>query len=189
MNEEDNISPARRGALFGAVGLAAVVAGGVSAWMKFRPHDIASTGAGAERPVEAAVWSSSFESLNGDPLHMKSLSGKPVLLNFWATWCPPCVDEFPLIDSFYRQNLSKWHVLGLAIDQRPSVEKFLARIPVSFPIAFGGLSGTDIGRKLGNESGGLPFTAIFDSAGSLKDRKIGQLTPDDLQRWSSTITN
>ena len=115
---------------------------------------------------------------------MRSFHGKPLLLNFWATWCPPCVEEMPLLDRFFAENSGKgWQVLGLAVDQVAPVTRFLQHTPVRFPIALAGLAGTDLSRTLGNSGGGLPFSVVFDAAGAIAQRKMGQLAPQDLQQW------
>ena len=116
---------------------------------------------------------------------MGAFAGKPLLLNFWATWCPPCVDELPMLNTFNRENKANgWQVVGLAIDQPSSVRKFLARLPLDFPVGLAGLGGSELGRSLGNLTGGLPFTVVFSGDGRVAHRKMGQVTPEDLKTWS-----
>ena len=118
---------------------------------------------------------------------MQTLKGRPLLLNFWATWCPPCVEELPLLDAFYRQNSAKsWQVLGLAIDQPSAVRGFLQRTPVSFPIALAGVGGTELAKAFGNSSGGLPFSVVISAAGEVLQRRIGRVTAADLAQWSQS---
>jgi len=137
---------------------------------------------GAEPP--AAFWSQSWESPDGQPLAAADLRGQPLLVNFWATWCPPCVEELPLLDQFYQSRRAQgWQLLGLAIDQPSAVRAFLARRPLSFPIGLAGLGGTELSRELGNSNGGLPFSVLFDRAGRLVERKLGRLHAEDLERW------
>ena len=127
-----------------------------------------------------------FERPEGGVVSLQSMAGKPLLLNFWATWCPPCVDELPMLNDFYRQQSpAGWQVLGLAIDQPSAVRKFLQRIPLEFPVGLAGLGGTDLGRSLGNLTGGLPFTVVLGASGRVLHRKMGQVTPQDLKEWAA----
>lgn len=148
------------------------------AWWRLQPHAV-------ETGAEQEWWSSSFNDLSGQSLSMQAFKGKPLLLNFWATWCPPCVEELPLLNTFYREKSGQgWQVMGLAIDQPSAVRKFLERLLLDFPVALGGLTGTDLGRSLGNLTGGLPFTVLFGADGHILHRKMGQVTAQDLQQWS-----
>ena len=167
----------RRRLLFGAVGAAAGAAGIGLAWWQRRL-------APALAPEQAALWQLEFLTPGGAPLAMRSFAGKPLLLNFWATWCPPCVEELPLLDRFFAENSGNgWQVLGLAIDQAAPVNSFLQRLPLRFPVALAGFAGIELSKSLGNLSGGLPFTVVLGSAGAVVHRKIGLVKEDDLQLW------
>ena len=169
----------RRRLLYAGVAGAAALGGAGLAWWKFQPHAM-------EQGVEQALWTMEFEKPEGGSVALKSLAGKPLLLNFWATWCPPCVEELPMLNAFYREHgANGWQVLGLAIDQPSAVRKFLQRIPLEFPVGLAGLGGTDLGRSLGNLTGGLPFTVVLGGSGRVLHRKMGQITPQDLQRWAA----
>lgn len=167
----------RRRWLGAAVALAAATTGGVLSWRKFQ-SEVPPTA------QELALWQMEFPTPAGPVLQVKALRGKPVLLNFWATWCPPCIDELPLLSSFFQENSSKgWQVVGLAVDQLAPVQRFLAQSPVSFPVALAGNVGIELGRSLGNVSGGLPFTVVLGSDGRVVHRKMGRVSPSDLQAW------
>ncbi|MDR0478771.1 MAG: TlpA family protein disulfide reductase [Burkholderiaceae bacterium] len=137
----------------------------------------------------AAFWALRLPAVvpaSGDgEVALAAFRGRPLLVNFWATWCPPCVTEMPLLSFFYAQRgVHDWQCLGLAVeDKRAPVVRFLARAPVSYPIALAGLAGVQLSRGLGNTQGGLPFTLLFDANGQVKYRKTGQLQPSDLSAW------
>ncbi len=137
--------------------------------------------------LDPAFWQLQFAAPDGQVLNMASFRGKPLILNFWASWCPPCIEELPLLSSFYNSNLANgWQVLGLAVDEPLPVRRFLERFPISFPVAMAGLSGVEISRSLGNSIGGLPFTVLIDSAGQIARRKMGRLNSQDLRSWAAS---
>lgn len=188
----------RRNLAMGGVAAAAGLAGVGAAWWKFRPHDAAPdlavkrtvlapgahAGAQGNDAVEA-FWKSSFDTPEGTPLRMSSFRGKPLLVNFWATWCPPCIEELPLLDSFYQANKAKnWQLLGLAVDQPSAVRKWLQSKPLSFPVGMAGFGGTELSKSFGNLSGGLPFSVVLGAAGQLLHRKTGKVSPEDLALWA-----
>lgn len=166
----------RRWALAAVAGGAALAGAGLGLWRT-------RTG-----PVEDGAlddfWGLSFQTPHGTALPMAGLRGRPLLVNFWATWCPPCVEEMPLLDAFFRQHAANgWQVLGLAIDQPSAVRTFLQRTPVTFPIALAGLEGTGLARGLGNVTGGLPFSVLVGADGAVRERRMGQLSEADLRAW------
>ncbi|MEO5671165.1 MAG: TlpA disulfide reductase family protein [Ramlibacter sp.] len=174
-------SPSRRRLVYAGVGGTAALAGAGLAWWNFQVADIAPDAA-------SSIWPLSFDTPGGATLAMLTLKGKPLLINFWATWCPPCVEELPLIDDFYRRNSTKsWQVIGLAIDQPSAVRAFLQRTPISFPIGLAGLEGTELGKSLGNLSGGLPFTVVVGASGKIAQRRMGRLRAEDLAQWEQVV--
>ena len=160
--------------LAGTIGLGG---GALTAWWRLRLAD-------PQPQVEEGLWSQSFETSEGQQLAMAGFRGRPLLLNFWATWCPPCVEELPLLNEFFKDNAAQgWQVAGLALDKAAPVKAFLSRAPLDFPVVLGGAQGLALSKSLGNLTGGLPFSVLFGSDGRIQGRKLGKLTAEDLQRW------
>ena len=168
----------RRLWLTASVAGVAAVAGAGFAWLRSQPQAMGPS-------AEAQLWSQVFETPDGKPFAMADFKGRPVLLNFWATWCPPCVKELPMLSEFAaKQGAQGIQVVGLAVDKSEAVQRFLQRQPVQFPVGIAIQGGLGLTRTLGNLQGGLPFTVLFDSQGQVKQRKIGELSSEDLATWS-----
>lgn len=168
-----------RRAVVGVVGVAAAAAGvGLASWRL-----------GLSEPGDAtagsAFWTSEFETPAGAKLDMRRFKGQRLFLNFWATWCPPCVEELPLIDSYFSASSTKsLQFLALALDKPEAVKAFLARRPLKMPVAIAAVGGLDLAKSMGNLVGGLPFTVILDAQGRIVQRKMGPVLEAELKAWT-----
>ena len=178
----------RRVALLGSgVALASLGLGWAMRWYAERPPQTSpqSVTEIGSAPPAIDIWPMRFERPGGGELVFAELRGRPLVLNFWATWCPPCVEEMPMLDRFHRaQGADGWQVVGLAIDGAEPVREFLAKHPVGFPIALAGQKGVSIARSLGNQRGALPFSVLYDATGKAIAHKLGALTTDELDTWT-----
>lgn len=160
------MSPVTRRLILAGAGVGAAALGASFAWRKLNPP--------VTSPVAQAFWTRRFPGLDSVELDVARWRGKPLLVNFWATWCPPCVKELPEINQFYGEAKSKgWQVLGLAVDQADPVKAFLKKTPLDFAVALAGAEGLGLVRELGNPAGGLPFTVVFDETGEISWRRLG----------------
>jgi thiol-disulfide isomerase/thioredoxin len=168
----------RRTLWVGGAALAAGAAGaGLALWQT-------RDAAGGDLPDD--FWTLRFEQPDGGTLALGQRRGQPLLLNFWATWCPPCVTEMPMLDAFHRaQQARGWQVVGLAVDSPTPVREFLRERPMGFAIGLAGMTGVDLTRRLGNTNGGLPFTLVVDRSGRGVQRKLGALQQRELDAWAA----
>lgn len=176
----------RRSWLFIGAGVAAAVAG--AAWRLHREGGATAGGGPMPDAGALAFWQMSFTQPDQTVIAMASLRGQPLVLNFWGTWCPPCIKEMPELDRFARSFAQRGgRVLGLAVDNPTAVREFLARSPVGYTIGLAGFDGTDLSRQLGNTAGGMPYTAIFNRQGAVVQRKLGITSAAELEGWTKDL--
>jgi thiol-disulfide isomerase/thioredoxin len=120
--------------------------------------------------------------LQGNAVSSADWDGKVVVVNYWASWCPPCVREMPLFTEI-QASLGDAHVqvVGIAVDRREDVERFVAQYPVNYPILMANAEAVALSKRLGNRVEGLPFTAIFDRRGRRVFSRTGEVTAADLK--------
>ncbi|MBJ7575110.1 TlpA disulfide reductase family protein [Luteimonas sp. MC1828] len=125
--------------------------------------------------------------LDGAPIIVPGDSaGRPLLVNLWASWCGPCIEEMPELERFaVEQGANGVQVLGIALDDQAAVEDFLARIPVSYPIAIDTPGPRDSGVQLGNPRGVLPYTVLIGADGRLLKQRIGPFSHGEISGWAA----
>ncbi|MEC9408238.1 MAG: TlpA disulfide reductase family protein [Pseudomonadota bacterium] len=131
----------------------------------------------------APLPSFSIDDLGGEPVTPADFPGKTVLINFWATWCPPCRDEIPeLIELQSEFGDSQLQVLGIALDDRARVAEYAARMGMNYPVlVVEGAEGFDLMDAYGAQIGGLPFNVMIHPDGTVALRHEGAVTGDDIR--------
>lgn len=113
--------------------------------------------------------------------------GRPQLINLWASWCGPCIEEMPELDRFaHQQGSDGVQVIGIALDDADAVRAFLQKIPVRYPILIDAAGPADAGVQLGNVKGVLPYTVLLDGQGRLIKQKIGPFRDGEIDGWAKT---
>ncbi len=176
----------KRTLILGAGGLAAIGVAGYGAWRASSHGAPKANQAVSSRVAQAPdagareFFESSMPDLQGQAIALARFSGKPLLVNFWATWCAPCVEEMPHLDALAKQT-PEVQFVGIGIDTAANIQKFVDKVPVSYQLLVAGPAGIALCRALGNSAGGLPFTVLFDAKGSTFDAILGEVKPDDLR--------
>jgi len=136
----------------------------------------------ASDPAVKAFMANSWQSSDGKPVDSQNWQGKVLVVNFWASWCPPCVEEMPALDKLQQEFLQQ-NVLfvGIGIDSPSNIREFLSKTPVSYPIAVGGMEGSNLSKQLGNSQGALPYTIIINAKGKATYSKLGKISEDDVR--------
>ena len=130
-----------------------------------------------------------LSDIDGRILEINNVSGKRyTILNFWATWCAPCVEEMPMLSEFYNKTkMEGVSVIGIAIDNEKNVKQFLQKIKVDHHLFVAGANGTTIMENISlNPSNSLPFTIMVDKNYDVLEIKLGKLTLNELLYWVNT---
>jgi peroxiredoxin len=156
--------------------MAAVAGAGVALWR---------TGGEAPPPQAAAeLFAMSLPDADGALQPLAQWRGRPLVVNFWATWCAPCVEEMPDLQRVrdeYRAHGVE--VIGIGIDSAERIRAFRDEHRLTLPLLVAGSQGTEVGRTLGNTAGVLPYTVLIAADGRVAQRKVGQIRPAELRRW------
>jgi len=175
----------RRLLLSAGVAVAATVAGGLTL-MGRKSQNAAPPAAPREPDPIPALMQLQMPDLNGAMHSLTDFKGQPMVVNFWATWCAPCVKEMPELDAL-QKKYPHVRFVGIGVDTAANMQKFVEKVQVSYPLWVIGAGAIDTLRKLGNPSGGLPFTIVFNADGGINRKILGEIQPDDLNQTLSGL--
>jgi thiol-disulfide isomerase/thioredoxin len=109
--------------------------------------------------------------------------GKVIVVNFWASWCPPCREEIPgLVRIQQKFATNGLQVVGIAVDSVDKSRQAAGEMGISYPVLVAEVQIIDVTRRLGNRAGGLPFTVVLDRDGRLVTTHLGLLSEAQLER-------
>ena len=162
-----------------AIAIVALVAGVYSGLQRSptAPQTVPSIEAGSI----ARLFASTLNDTNGAPQTFAQWQGKTLVVNFWATWCPPCREEMPAfsrLQSKYAANGVQF--VGIALDSLESTQEFSKQNPMTYPLLIGGTEGTNLSRQLGNPRLAMPYTIVINPAGETVFRQLGGLSEREL---------
>ncbi|HEY5931043.1 MAG TPA: TlpA disulfide reductase family protein [Burkholderiales bacterium] len=163
---------ARRVVVFAVVAIAALCAG----------YLLGPGGRGNGVDIKP-LMAASIPDLQGRPRSLGEWRGSVLVVNFWATWCPPCLKEIP---EFVRMQDKLGHrglqFVGIAADQPEKVREFAAKYKINYPVLLAEMDIIEIASRAGNKAGGLPFTVIVDRRGKWVRSESGALDEQKLSK-------
>ena len=166
----------RQWIMIGGISLLALLAG------VFSSQWISQTGLASDPSIKA-FFANPWQTPDGKPANSENWRGKVLVLNFWASWCPPCVEEMPALDRIAQEYASKnVLIVGIGIDSPSNIREFLQKTPVSYPIVLGGLEGSNLSKQMGNTQGALPYTVVINSKGKSIYTKLGKISEEELKK-------
>ncbi|MGH8446934.1 MAG: TlpA family protein disulfide reductase [Solimonas sp.] len=158
---------------FIALALLGAVAGGFSYWY-FSAPSLTQTSSLAP-PVN-------FTTVDGKALSLATFRGRWVLLNFWASWCAPCMDELPhLVNAQANYGSLGLQIVGPALDEPDKVKPMIARFHINYPVTADFAGGDAAMRAFGNDKGALPFSVLIDPDGFIAERVLGGMSQGQLE--------
>jgi thiol-disulfide isomerase/thioredoxin len=134
-----------------------------------------------EAPSPAALFAATLPNADNRAVALAGYRGKPLIVNFWARWCPPCRAEIPELIDFRAAHRGQIEVLGIGIeDDARAVKEFAKVYAINYPLFVAGEQGIPLMKELGNTRGGLPYTVFIDRQGQIVGKKTGQIKAADL---------
>jgi thiol-disulfide isomerase/thioredoxin len=135
-----------------------------------------------EAGASASLTRMQFKDFDGADVTLARWRGKVTVVNFWATWCPPCREEIPgLVDVQARQGPNGAQIVGIAVDSAEKTRDFVKTFGVSYPVVVGGMETIDLMRTLGNKAGALPFTVVLDREGKVAKTHLGLMSIEQVE--------
>lgn len=137
----------------------------------------------AEASAVDAFYGRTLPDPKGAPAAMSQWKGRPLVLNFWATWCAPCVEEMPELSALQKEVQAKdIQILGIGIDTAANIAAFAEKYQIGYPLYVAGIDGSELSRQFGNQAGGLPYTVLVDASGKVRKTYLGRLKMEELRR-------
>ncbi len=169
----------RRNIVLGAAGTAALLTG---AWVANRSNPAPA------HPAIEALFEGKVLNVDGKGYPIAALRGQAILINVWAPWCAPCVEELPELSVLSQSTAAKSvQFIGLGVDNAQNISDFSIKHPVAFPLLVAGMAGTQLAKSLGNASGALPFTVLVSAAGQPLGQKTGRVRSAEILAWIAKI--
>lgn len=176
---------------FALIALVAIAAGAAGYWTNRHGGYVAPVvgSDGASSSQSAGVAPSTGKRLlaltlpdaDGTPQALADWAGEIIVVNFWATWCPPCKREIPdFIEVFEQHRAQGVRFVGLSIDTPENVAAFASEMGVTYPLLIGDADTLQLATALGNPAQGLPFTVILDRRGMIRHITLGTMKKSDL---------
>ena len=172
--------------------LIGVSAGLAAAWVGYRAFDVlfprtppaltAESGA----PVDPTTIR--FDTLAGEQRAITDWTAPYLVVNFWGTWCAPCMREIPVFMRLQQQLQDRGvQFLGVAVDDAEAVREYVAKVAINYPVLLGEQQALLLNRQMGNDNGSLPYTVVLNADRELIHRQLGEWHEADVEQWLSEL--
>ncbi len=136
-----------------------------------------------QAPATDALYASSFVDASGTPQPLEQWRGKVLVVNFWASWCPPCLEEMPALNQLHQQYSTKgMQLVGISAEDVDTLKKFSAQVHVEYPLLAADTQAMALAEALGNNRSILPFTVVLDKHGKIAHIAFGKVENSTLEK-------
>lgn len=142
-------------------------------------------------PTSAAdiLFAQSLPDVTGKTQTLQQWKGKILLVNFWATWCPPCIEEMPELTALQTELAGKnVQIIGIGVDSSDNIHQFASKYKITYPLYIAGMGSVELSRQLGNQAGGLPYTLLISPDGQVRKTFLGRLNIAKLRQELATLS-
>ncbi len=179
-NKTNNFATKHR--LVIVLSVVALIFGSYLGWQNARPQHENHRSHGATKTT-ATLAQINLPDIDKNLRGGEQWLGKVVVVNHWATWCPPCLEEIPLLIEYQRRlGTQSIQIIGIAHDMLDTARAYGDSVGINYPSLIAITGGGELMQQQGNPIGGLPFTAFFDRQGNLANTHIGILSEEDLNK-------
>jgi thiol-disulfide isomerase/thioredoxin len=141
-----------------------------------------------EADNSSQIPSFTLNDASGKSRNIDEWQGKVRIINFWATWCPPCIKEIPEFVALQEQYANKGlQFIGVAVDDEESVTAYLAKMKINYPILIGDIEGIALAHQLGNSVDAVPYTLVVDKQGKIIHQHRGGISKEQIMEVISPI--
>ena len=144
---------------------------------------------GQPESLQVGQTAPSFQlpDIQGQLRSLDEWQGQTIILNFWATWCPPCREEMPLLEAINNEQPDV-AVVTVAIDQLEAIQRFVDEYSLTFPVLYGSQRASDLVTRFGSQAGTLPYTVVLDHDMTLRYQHSQILTRELIESWLQNLT-
>jgi thiol-disulfide isomerase/thioredoxin len=133
-------------------------------------------------PTEA-LFAANFPDEENKLQAMSQWHGKVLVINFWASWCSPCLEEMPMLDEFQADfGAKEVRIVGISVEDVDHLKAFSEELKVNYPLVAGDVEAMALAQSLGNDKGILPFTVVIDKSGKIVQTMFGLITKSMLEK-------
>jgi peroxiredoxin len=155
----------------------------VPAWAQGAAGAPAATAAPTPPPPDA-IYAAEFDDESGQVVALARWKGQRLLLNFWATWCAPCVHEMPALEKLGREvGAGRLAIVGIGAEKPEKVRAFRKAHGLKMTLLAGGYEAIDAARALGDRDGVLPYTVLLSPEGQVLQVHVGEISPATVREW------